>query len=59
MVTTASATTPAIARRLRALERLIGNTPLLAIEYEVQGRKRTIHYAGSGSDRLPNRSPRL
>jgi cysteine synthase len=41
MATTISA--PAISDRLRALERLIGNTPLLAIEYEVRGRKRTIY----------------
>ena len=59
MVTTVSATTPAIAGRLRALERLIGNTPLLAIEYEVQGRKRTIfakseqmNLTGSIKDRM-------
>jgi len=43
MLTTAPVTTLAIADRLRALERLIGNTPLLAIEYEVSGRKRTIY----------------
>jgi cysteine synthase A len=59
MVTTASATAPAIADRLRALERLIGNTPLLAIEYEVSGRKRTIfakseqmNLTGSIKDRM-------
>jgi cysteine synthase A len=40
-----TATHPAsqVALRLRALERLVGNTPLLAIEYEYRGRKRTIH----------------
>jgi len=43
MSTTVSAASPAIADRLRALERLIGNTPLLAIDYEVRGRKRTIY----------------
>jgi cysteine synthase len=43
MAATAPATTPAIADRLRALERLIGNTPLLAIDYEMRGRKRTIY----------------
>jgi cysteine synthase len=30
-------------RRLHALERLIGNTPLLAIDYEYRGRLRTIY----------------
>jgi cysteine synthase A len=43
MVSTAPVTTLALAGRLRALERLIGNTPLLAIEYEVLGRQRTIY----------------
>ncbi len=43
MSTTAFVTPLAIADRLRALERLIGNTPLLAIDYEVRGRKRTIY----------------
>jgi cysteine synthase A len=31
------------AARLQALERLIGNTPLLAIDYEYRGHKRTIY----------------
>jgi cysteine synthase A len=34
---------PAIAQRFRALERLIGNTPLLAIDFEFGGRRRTIY----------------
>lgn len=40
---TLSGIEPAIAERFRALERLIGNTPLLAIDYEIGGRKRTIY----------------
>ena len=59
MATAAAVTTQAIAGRLRALERLIGNTPLLAIEYEVRGRKRTIfakseqmNLTGSIKDRM-------
>jgi cysteine synthase A len=38
-----SAIEPAIATRLRSLERLIGNTPLLAIDYEFAGHTRTIY----------------
>ena len=34
---------PATASRFRALERLIGNTPLLAIDFEFRGRRRTIY----------------
>jgi cysteine synthase A len=34
---------PAIAARFRSLERLIGNTPLLAIDYEFADRVRTIY----------------
>ena len=34
---------PAVASRFRALERLIGNTPLLAIDFEFRGRRRTIY----------------
>jgi len=59
MSTPISICTPAVAERLRALERLIGNTPLLAIEYETQGRRRTIHakseqmnFTGSIKDRM-------
>src|SRR5271157_5216272 len=59
MSTTVSATPPAVATRLRALERLIGNTPLLAIEYELGGRQRTIfakseqmNLTGSIKDRM-------
>src|SRR5271165_5837885 len=33
----------AIANRFRSLERLIGNTPLLAIDFELNGRRRTIY----------------
>src|SRR5215469_14516141 len=33
----------AIATRFRSLERLIGNTPLLAIDYELHGHARTIY----------------
>ena len=50
---------PSVPERLRALERLIGNTPLLAIEYEVRGRQRTIYakseqmnFTGSIKDRM-------
>src|SRR5271165_56347 len=43
MVTSASYVTPAIASRFRALERLIGNTPLLAIDFEFRGQRRTIY----------------
>ena len=59
MATTVSATIPAISDRLRALERLIGNTPLLAIDFELHGRKRTIfakseqmNLTGSIKDRM-------
>ena len=48
-----------IASRFQALERLIGNTPLLAIEYEFCGRRRTIYakseqmnFTGSIKDRM-------
>lgn len=48
-----------IRARLQGLERLIGNTPLLAIEYEMQGRQRTIYakseqmnFTGSIKDRM-------
>ena len=34
---------PQAPARLHALERLVGNTPLLAIEYEYLGRRRTIY----------------
>jgi cysteine synthase A len=34
---------PAIASRFRSLERLIGNTPLLAIDFEYRGRRCTIY----------------
>jgi len=51
--------TPAVTERLQALERLIGNTPLLAIEYETHGRRRTIYakseqmnFTGSIKDRM-------
>ena len=43
MSTSVSICASEITQRLRALERLIGNTPLLAIEYETRGRKRTIY----------------
>jgi cysteine synthase A len=50
---------PAVTERLRALERLIGNTPLLAVEYEARGQKRTIYakseqmnFTGSIKDRM-------
>ena len=50
---------PAVTLRLHTLERLIGNTPLLAIEYETNGRKRTIYakseqlnFTGSIKDRM-------
>src|ERR1700728_4723984 len=48
-----------IAPRFAGLERLIGNTPLLAIEYEICGRRRTIYakseqmnFTGSIKDRM-------
>jgi cysteine synthase A len=40
---TLTAINPAIATRFRSLERLIGNTPLLAIDFEFRGRRRTIY----------------
>ncbi len=50
---------PAVPERLRGLARLIGNTPLLAIEYEICGRRRTIYakseqmnFTGSIKDRM-------
>jgi cysteine synthase A len=43
MATTAQSLDLLTSARFRALERLIGNTPLLAIEYEFQGRTRTIY----------------
>jgi len=43
MATTASCITPAIADRFRALDRLVGNTPLLAIDFEFRGQRRTIY----------------
>lgn len=43
MTTTNVLTTPAIASRFRALGRLIGNTPLLAIEFEFRGHRRIIY----------------
>src|SRR5208283_4243278 len=59
MSTPVSICAPEITQRLRALERLIGNTPLLAIEYETRGRKRTIYakseqlnFTGSIKDRM-------
>lgn len=55
----AAAGTPSVPERLRALEKLIGNTPLLAIEYKVRGRQRTIYakseqmnFTGSIKDRM-------
>jgi cysteine synthase len=48
-----------IATRFAGLERLIGNTPLLVIEYEIYGRRRTIYakseqmnFTGSIKDRM-------
>jgi cysteine synthase A len=41
--TLVTAIEPAIATRFRSLERLIGNTPLLAIDFELRGRRRTIY----------------
>ena len=43
MATLTSAVKPAVSNRFRSLERLIGNTPLLAIEFEFRGRRRTIY----------------
>jgi cysteine synthase A len=50
---------PAVASRFAALERLIGNTPLLAIDYEIAGHRRTIfakseqmNFTGSIKDRM-------
>jgi cysteine synthase len=51
--------TAAVPVRLQALERLIGNTPLLAIEYKTRGHRRTIYakseqmnFTGSIKDRM-------
>src|SRR5271165_5934077 len=59
MPTTVSIDPPAVSQRLQALERLIGNTPLLAIDYETGGRRRTIYakseqmnFTGSIKDRM-------
>ncbi len=59
MSTAASILGPAVAARVCALEKLIGNTPLLAIEYETRGRKRTVYakseqmnFTGSIKDRM-------
>jgi cysteine synthase len=48
-----------ITARFAGLERIIGNTPLLAIDYEIHGRKRTIfakseqmNFTGSIKDRM-------
>jgi cysteine synthase A len=41
--TLVTATEPALATRFLSLERLIGNTPLLAIDYEFGGHTRTIY----------------
>jgi len=50
---------PAVSSRFRALERLIGNTPLLAIDFEFRGHRRTIfakseqmNLTGSIKDRM-------
>jgi len=50
---------PTIANRFRSLERLIGNTPLVAIDFEYRGRRRTIfaksehlNLTGSIKDRM-------
>jgi cysteine synthase A len=43
MVATAQSLDRLISARFRALERLIGNTPLLAIEYQFHGHTRTIY----------------
>jgi cysteine synthase len=59
MATSVVSDSSTITDRLRALERLIGNTPLLAIDYEFRGRKRTIfakseqmNLTGSIKDRM-------
>ena len=39
LATLTSAVKPAVSNRFRSLERLIGNTPLLAIEFEFRGRR--------------------
>src|SRR5271167_2174495 len=59
MSTAVSILDPAVAARACALEKLIGNTPLLAIEYETRGRKRTVfakseqmNFTGSIKDRM-------
>ena len=43
MATLATTVEPATANRFRSLERLIGNTPLLAIDYDFAGRRRTVY----------------
>jgi cysteine synthase A len=43
METRTPAVHPVVARRLRGLKRLIGNTPLLAIDFTFEGRPRTIY----------------
>ena len=59
MSTPVAISTASVPERLRALERLVGNTPLLAIQYEVRGRQRTIYakseqmnFTGSIKDRM-------
>ncbi len=59
MSATVSISVSAVTERLQALERLIGNTPLLAIDYERGGRRRTIYakseqmnFTGSIKDRM-------
>lgn len=59
MLTTAPAVPSAVSTRFRSLERLIGNTPLLAIDFEYRGRRRTIfaksehmNLTGSIKDRM-------
>jgi len=59
MSTPVAICTPSVRERLRAVERLIGNTPLLAIQYEVGGHQRTIYakseqmnFTGSIKDRM-------
>jgi len=43
MTTTTLAPTPSVTARFRSLERLIGNTPLLAIDFEFRGHRRTVY----------------
>src|SRR5664279_4906007 len=59
MSTPVAIRTPSVFERLRGLEKLIGNTPLLAIKYEVRGRRRTLYakseqmnFTGSIKDRM-------